>query len=118
MRLISQYIFRTLLKSVLQITLILFALLILILFSAEFSDIGKGDYSFLHALFFVFMITPIELYKMFPIGCFFGALIGLGQISRTNELIVMKLSGISLWQFAKSILQVAVFFAILAFWVQ
>ena len=54
------------------------------------NDYGGGD-----ALWFVALTLPSTAYKVFPISALLGALVGVGALSASNELVAFRTSGVS-----------------------
>ncbi|PBS12023.1 LPS export ABC transporter permease LptG [Lysobacteraceae bacterium NML93-0792] len=61
----------------------------------EMDDIGQGQYGFMQALTYVIYTIPRRAYTMFPTAAVIGALMGLGQLAATSELIAMRAVGLS-----------------------
>jgi len=76
-------------------------------FVSQLSDIGVGHYGILKAFFYVPLQLPTDLYELFPMAGFLGSLIGLGRLSSTSQLIVMRAAGVSIFQIAWSVVKVA-----------
>ena len=94
-------------KSVIQsIALILFGLAgvqCFVAFIGLSSDIGHGGFGLTQAVLYVLMTLPSELYQMFPMIGFIGCLVGLGRLSSTSELIVIRASGVSVGRIVLSV---------------
>ena len=54
------------------------------------NDYGSGD-----ALWFVALTLPSTAYKVFPISALLGALVGVGALTASNELVAFRTSGVS-----------------------
>lgn len=102
---IKRYIIRTVLQSMLMVTLFLLALQFFILLVNELDDIGTGGYTVFDALQYVFLRVPFEVYNFSPIACLMGALVGLGLLSSNNELVVARMAGLSQTQIILTVLQ-------------
>ena len=90
------YIGRTVLASVLLTWLVLVGLDAVISgLLVEMSDIGTGNYTFLAAATNVVYSIPRRLYMLFPTSAMIGALVGLGQLSASSELTVLRALGLS-----------------------
>jgi lipopolysaccharide export system permease protein len=64
-------------------------------FIAEQDDIGTGGYTASQAMLFVALNLPGFLFELLPIGALIGALLGLGNLARGSEIVVMRASGIT-----------------------
>lgn len=97
-------------------TLVLFVLVgvqSFVQLGAQLQDVGKGDYSWLHALAFVPLMLPSDVYQLIPMAALLGSLLGLGRLASRNELIVMRSSGMSKWQLVLAIWRVAIILLLL-----
>jgi lipopolysaccharide export system permease protein len=77
------------------VLLVLLVLSGLYLFTGQQDDIGVGSYSMLDALAFVALNTPKSAFDMLPIAALIGALLALGNLARSMELIVVRAAGVS-----------------------
>jgi lipopolysaccharide export system permease protein len=96
---IARYILRTVFAYT---ALVLAALLVLgglFLFITEQDDIGTGSYTATQAMTYVFLNLPNLACQLLPIAALVGSLLGLGNLARDNELVVMRASGISTLRF-------------------
>lgn len=64
----------------------------------EMDDIGRGQYGLIEAVYFVLLQVPYQIYQFFPLACLLGGIIGLGLLAGYSEIIVMRSSGISIYQ--------------------
>jgi len=54
------------------------------------NDYGSGD-----AIWFVALTIPRMAYQIFPVSALLGALVGVGGLAATNELVAFRTSGVS-----------------------
>jgi lipopolysaccharide export system permease protein len=93
--LLDRYIARTLLSAVALVMAVLAVLGTLFVFIGEQGDVGVGHYGMLDALLYAAMSVPQFALESFPAGALVGALLGIGVLARSNELTVMRASGMS-----------------------
>lgn len=98
MKILHRYLAQTILSSTVLITLILLGLYAFILFVDQLGDLGKGSYDTWHAMLYVFLSLPYQVYLFFPVASLLGALVGLGMMANARELVVMRASGLSLFE--------------------
>jgi lipopolysaccharide export system permease protein len=96
---LGRYILRTVLGYTALALLVLLALGALFLFISEQDDIGTGSYAASHAMTFVLLNLPTFAGQLLPVAALIGALLGLGNLARGSELVVMRASGITTAQF-------------------
>lgn len=99
MGILSSYLMRTILTSTLLVLLVLLALAGLFEFIAQLEDI-QGNYGIPDALLYSALRLPQLSFEMLPIAALIGALLGLGSLASSSELIVMRTAGISVAQLA------------------
>ncbi len=100
---LQRYLMATLIKATLVVLLIACAVDIFIEFANEIKSVGHGGYTVLDALLYVPMIVPSDLYSLFPMVGLLGVLIGLGALASSNELLVMRASGMSLFDILQAV---------------
>ena len=99
--LLGNYVVRTVLAYTGLVTLVLAALGVLFLFVGQQDDIGRGSYTASQAMLFVALNLPGYLFQLLPVAALIGALLGLGNLARGSELVVMRASGITTAQFCR-----------------
>lgn len=99
MSVLSRYIVRTVLGYTGLVTLVLAALGALFIFIGQQDDIGVGTYNATQALWFVALTLPQYLCQLLPVAALIGGLLGLGNLARGSELVVMRASGVTIARF-------------------
>jgi lipopolysaccharide export system permease protein len=94
-RLHDLYVGRSVLLTVLVTWAVLIGLFVMMGVSDQFKDIGKGSYTFAHAVAYIAYGVPRTAYNLFPTAAVIGALMGLGQLAATSELTALRALGIS-----------------------
>jgi lipopolysaccharide export system permease protein len=96
---LAKYVIRTVLGYTALVMLMLLALGALFLFIEQQDDIGTGGYTVLEAARFVALNLPSYMFDLLPVGALMGALLGLGNLARGSELVVMRASGVTTVRF-------------------
>lgn len=104
MRILSQYIVKTLLFTTSIVVVAFLSLDFFIQLITELGDIGSGNYTLLTAMEYVFLVLPNDLYTLFPIAGLVGCMLGLGLLASNSELIAMQAAGFSTLQIIRSVL--------------
>ncbi len=86
-------------------------------FAGQSHVIGRADYSMWHALGYILLIMPQQLYELFPMIALLGTMMGLGALANNSELIVIRAAGVSMWQFVISISKTAVVIVFIAIFI-
>ncbi len=105
MKILDNYIAKTVISGTLMVLLVLGALLAFVDFVSEMDDVGKGEYSMLEAALFVLLSLPKRLYELFPTAVLIGSLLSLGTLAGNSELTVMRAAGISIMRIVFSVLK-------------
>ncbi len=93
-KLVDRYIGRA---ACLGMLLVWFAMTILFLIVNLLGELrsAQEDYGTLDALWFVALTIPRMAYQVFPVSALLGALVGVGGLAASNELVAFRTSGIS-----------------------
>ena len=89
------YIGRAVLFTVLITWAVLLGLFVMMGVTDQFKDIGKGSYTFAHAVAYIAYGIPRNAYNLFPTAAVIGSLMGLGQLAATSELTALRALGLS-----------------------
>ena len=96
---LGRYVIRTVLGYTALVMIVLLALGALFMFIGQQDDIGVGNYTATQALLFVALNLPSYLFQLLPVAALIGSLLGLGNLARGSELIVMRSSGVTTLRF-------------------
>ena len=108
------YVGRAVLMSTLAVLLLLVGLDALTSVVDETDDMGEG-YGFSNILVYVGYTLPRRVHEFVPFAALIGALIGLGRLATTSELVVMRAAGVSLTGIALMALKPALLVAVMGF---
>jgi lipopolysaccharide export system permease protein len=99
---LDRYILRTVLWYTTLAAAVLLTLAVLFVFISQQEDVGTGSYDLADALIVTLLLLPAQVFQMFPVAALLGALLGLGQLARGSELIVIRAAGVSVWRIARA----------------
>jgi lipopolysaccharide export system permease protein len=102
MRLLSSYLMRAILTNTLMVMLVLLALAGLFEFIGQLED-TQGNYGVPQALLFAALRMPQLSFEMLPIAVLIGSLLGLGNLAKNSELVVMRTAGLSVARLARMV---------------
>ena len=97
---LSRYVMRAVLGTTMLVMLVLLTLSGLYLFITQQDEIGVGSYALGDAFLYVGLNLPKYAFDMLPIAALIGALLALGNMARSMELIVVRAAGVSVARIA------------------
>ena len=115
MKIISRYLLKEVFVNVLLIMLALIAMFSFFNLIQELESLGKGSYGLSKVLLFVLLSAPGHVYDVMPVAVLIGCMMSLGQFARNSELVVLRVSGVSVFNIAILLLKVGLVFTILTF---
>lgn len=95
MRILDAYVVKKVGLTVLATLVFLVGFALLVRISEEVSNVGKGSYHLLDAIIFSAAYALPDINIFFPMAGVLGAMIALGQLSASSELIVMQMVAVS-----------------------
>ena len=102
MTILDRYLAKTVLLHTLMVMAVLLALMTLVNFISQQSDIGQGSFDVAGAFLVTLLQLPQQAYQLLPIGALIGAITGLGGLARDSELTVIRAAGVSVARIAMS----------------
>ncbi|MDI1309185.1 MAG: LPS export ABC transporter permease LptG [Methylotenera sp.] len=115
MKILNKYILKEIVANVLMVMLALIALFSFFDLIQELDALGKGNYGLSKILFFVLLSAPGHVYDVMPVAVLVGCMYSLGQFARYSELVVLRVSGLSLFEIAILLLKIGAIFTIITF---
>jgi lipopolysaccharide export system permease protein len=115
MNLINRYLIQEIVSSILLIMLALIAMFSFFDLIQELESVGKGNYGLSNVLMFVLLSAPGHVYQVVPVAVLVGTMYALGRLSRNSELIILRVSGISITSITWSLVRIGFIFAVLTF---
>ena len=95
MKLLDRYLIGQILWFVLLVMTVLVCLAALFVFIEQQGDIGVGSFGMVEAVFVTLLRLPLQAFQLLPVAALIGALVGLGNLARGSELIVVRAAGVS-----------------------
>ena len=115
MTILDRYIGLALARSALLVILVLLPLFTLLDLVRQLDEIGTGNYGLLDALIYEVFLMPTYLLSLVPFTALLGTSMALGGLAHTNELTVMRASGISIQRIGLSTLKSGTLFILFTF---
>ena len=117
MKILTRYLLKEITANVLLITLALIAMFSFFDLIQELENLGRGSYGLGKVLLFVLLSAPGHVYEIMPVAVLVGCMYSLGQFARHSELIILRVSGISLTSITLSLLRIGLIFALITFFI-
>lgn len=107
MQILDRYIYRAVFNGIVIATTVLMTIFIFMVYVSELTSV-TGDYTAVLALQYSVLTNAKMLKDSFPMSALIGTLIGLGGLASSNELTIMRATGVSIRRIAMPVLKVAV----------
>lgn len=115
MNILNKYLLKEVVFNVLLVMLALIAMFSFFDLIQELDELGKGNYGLTKVLLFVLLSAPGHIYDVMPVATLIGCLYSLGQFSRHSELIILRVSGLSVFNIAVLLLKIGFIFTLMTF---
>ena len=115
MKILNKYLLKEIVSNVLMVMLALIAMFSFFDLIQELEALGKGSYGLSKILLFVLLSAPGHVYDVMPVAVLVGCMYSLGQLARYSELVVLRVSGLSIFDIAVLLLKIGAIFTIITF---
>lgn len=105
---LDRYIGKIILMAIFITLFTLTGLSAIIKFVEQFRAIGNGSYDIWKAISYTLLTMPKDIETFFPMAALLGALMGLGTLASSSELVVMQASGLSRFKIGLSVMKTAI----------
>jgi lipopolysaccharide export system permease protein len=112
MKIRERYITKTLLSFTLVVLVIWLGVYSFFNFLSEMSSIGQLNYTSLEALRYIALQVPEVAYKHASPVILLGCVLGMGHLATTNQLLVFRISGMSIYKLTMFTIKTALIFVI------
>ena len=117
MSILNRYIAKTVILATLLVMLIVLGLAFFINLLGELRDIGIGEYHFFQAIMHALLELPYNIYAFFPMLVLLGGLMGLSMLASHQELVVMRVSGVSMRHIIGAVLGAAIILIVIGLFI-
>ncbi|MDP3087497.1 MAG: LPS export ABC transporter permease LptG [Methylotenera sp.] len=115
MNILNKYLLKEVAFNVFLVMLALIAMFSFFDLIQELDELGKGQYGLAKVLLFVLLSAPGHVYEVMPVAVLIGCLYSLGQFSRHSELIIFRVSGLSVFDITVLLLKIGLVFTLMTF---
>ena len=114
MKILDRYIIKTMAFYTLAVLLIWVGVYSFFSFLNEVNDIGQANYTVVEAIIFILLDLPDVVSRHYPVVVLLGALLALGHLAATSQLIIVRGSGVSIMSITQIVLKTALAFIVMA----
>jgi len=115
LNIVKRYLIKETSYSILLIMGALLAMFAFFDLLQELESVGKGSYGVSKIIIFVFLSVPGHIYQTVPLAVLIGTIYSLGQFSRNSELIILRVSGLSIIDIGLCLLRIGLVCAVITF---
>jgi lipopolysaccharide export system permease protein len=115
MPIFHKYLYKEITVHVLLVMLALMAMFSFFDLIQELDSLGKGHYGLANILLFVLLSVPGHVYDVVPVAVLVGCMMSLSQLARHSELLVLRVSGLSVFKLGLILVQIGLLFTLLTF---
>jgi lipopolysaccharide export system permease protein len=117
MKIFNRYFWQETSINIVMIMLGLIAMFSFFDLIQELDNLGQGNYGLSKMLVFVLLSIPGHIYDVVPVAVLVGMMYSLGTLARNSELVVMRVSGLSLADIGFILIKVGLLFTLITFFV-
>jgi lipopolysaccharide export system permease protein len=105
MKILQRYFFVNITQAVSFVLVAFLALAAFMDLTGELPSVGKGGYMIQHALLYVLMLVPGNMYEVMPVAALIGTIYTMAQFAQSSEFTIMRASSMTtrmaLWMLFK-----------------
>ena len=105
MRLLDRYIAKHVVGGTVLALAVVVALLSFVTFVDDLKSVGRGDYTLWHAIGYMILTLPRQMFAVLPVAAVVGSLMGLGLMATNGELAVIRAAGVSTWRLVGAVMK-------------
>ncbi|HQN64978.1 MAG TPA: LPS export ABC transporter permease LptG [Methylophilus sp.] len=115
MNILSRYFWQEATVNIIMIMLGLLAMFSFFDLIQELDSLGRGNYGISKMLVFVLLSVPGHIYDVVPVAVLVGMMMSLGTFGRNSELVVMRVSGMSVLHIGHALVKIGLLFTLMTF---
>jgi lipopolysaccharide export system permease protein len=95
MKILDRYFFVNITQAVAFVLVAFLALAAFMDLTGELPSVGKGGYMLQHALLYVLLLVPGNMYRVMPVAALLGTIYTMAQFAQSSEFTIMRASSMS-----------------------
>jgi lipopolysaccharide export system permease protein len=115
MKILQRYFFVSIVQAVSFVLVAFLALAAFMDLTQELPAVGKGGYMIQHALLYVLMLVPGNMYQVMPVAALIGTIYTMAQFAQSSEFTIMRASSMSTRMALGMLFKVGIVFVVVTF---
>jgi len=115
MKILQRYFLKNISQAVAFVLVAFLALAAFMDLTQELPDVGKGGYMMQHALLYVLMLVPGNMYRVMPVAAMLGTIYTMAQFAQSSEFTIMRASSMSTRMAAGMLFRIGLVFVVVTF---
>jgi len=115
MKVLQRYFFVNIAQAVAFVLVAFLGLIAFMDLTQELSSVGKGGYMLQHALLYVVLLVPGNVYRVMPVAALIGTIYAMAQFAQSSEFTIMRASSMSTAMAAGILFRIGIVFVIITF---
>jgi lipopolysaccharide export system permease protein len=115
MKILDRYFFVNIAQAVSFVLVAFLALAAFMDLTGELPAVGKGGYMLQHALLYVLLLVPGNMYQVMPVAALLGTIYTMAQFAQSSEFTIMRASSMSTRMTAWILFKIGIVFVVVTF---
>jgi lipopolysaccharide export system permease protein len=115
MKILERYFFVNIAQAVAFVLVAFLALAAFMDLTQELPSVGKGGYMIQHAMLYVLLLVPGNMYRVMPVAALLGTIYTLAQFASSSEFTIMRASSMSTRMAAWILFKIGIVFVVVTF---
>jgi lipopolysaccharide export system permease protein len=115
MKILQRYFFVSIVQAVSFVLVAFLALAAFMDLTQELPAVGKGGYLIQHALLYVLVLVPGNMYQVMPVAVLIGTIYTMAQFAQSSEFTIMRASSMSTRMALGMLFKVGTVFVVVTF---
>lgn len=115
MKILQRYFAVNIIQAVAFVLAAFLALVAFMDLTSILPSVGKNDFGMQHALLYVLLLVPGNVYQVMPVAALIGTIYTMAQFASSSEFTIMRASSMSTRQAAWMLFKIGALFVVIAF---
>jgi lipopolysaccharide export system permease protein len=115
MKILQRYFFVNITQAVGFVLVAFLALAAFMDLTGELPSVGKGGYMIQHALLYVLMLVPGNMYQVMPVAALIGTIYTMAQFAQSSEFTIMRASSMTTRMALGMLFKIGLVFVVITF---